>query len=122
MDTPVSVENDLVSWDDIRMTEARAKQEEASRKTRVAIAKIEAKRDVKVARASSDSYLTLRAFLGFLVAVVLFTGVIAGCEAATYDPEDGARDDQYDQKRMELCMAREGDWVWSDRDGCHRDD
>jgi hypothetical protein len=118
----MTVENDLVSWDDIRMTEARAKQEEATRKTKIALAKIEAKRDVKIARARSTEYLTLRGVFAAFATLALIAVTIAGCEAATDNPQVEMQENEMIQERAELCMKRGGDWVWSNRDGCYRDD
>lgn len=84
------------------------KHEEAMRGTKVRIAKIEAKRDIKIARERNDSWLWYRGWTAFfcLVAIIVIC-ITFGVTRPSAPPSQ--QELQNEQDRYEICMKVEDD-------------
>jgi hypothetical protein len=89
-----------------RRHEADQKHEQTMRSTRLKVAKIEAARDVKVARARDANYLTYR----WGVSVVALAAVIAVCITYSVTRPADPEERRLKQEQYELCMEVENDY------------
>ncbi len=108
--------------DDIRIHEAHTRIIEVAKAANPKIAKIQAKRDIKVARAKSQTEDTRLARIiapcVSLVAVVVICS-IAGCSAVVFQPDPAG--DKITQEKYTLCVEAGGDWS-SDFEDCDFED
>lgn len=88
-----------------RRHEADQKHEQAMRSTRLKIAKIEAARDVKVARSQGQDYLIHKVVLGVIGLIVTIVLCITYAQTRPAD----VNEQQMKQEKYELCMEVEND-------------
>lgn len=98
---------------DLAAYEAHSRLLEVAKSVDPKVAKIQARRDVEVARAGNENYQVVRGFKWFFVLVAIIAVSMAGCTAYVDGPlnqEVSIIEKQNDKANMETCIQAKGEY------------